>query len=77
MGTVKDALSEDSKTSSVRVVMLAAFALFFPAFVTVWTKISWFENSLQDVPAGVLWLIGILLAGKVSQKFIEKKGGIR
>lgn len=47
--------------------------LIVVAVVCVWTSVSMSKQALQDLPTGVVWMLGLALGGKAIQKFIEMK----
>jgi preprotein translocase subunit SecY len=58
---------DDGNTSSMR---LAFLITVITALIT-WAAISYATKSMPEIPASMLALIGMLLAGKVTQKHIE------
>jgi hypothetical protein len=64
-------LKDDSPYSTMRTAVMLTIGLFIPAFVYQWTDISAKAQRLQDIPESVMWLLGVLLSGKVIQKGIE------
>ena len=74
---IKKMLSDnDGNVSSMRVKMFLAFLIFFPTFVYIWSHISLKEEFMQDIPSGVIWLLGVLLGASIVQKGIEVTGQI-
>lgn len=69
-------LREDSPWSMMRVATFLTIIMFVPAFVYQWAQISGAKQQLQEIPEGVMWLLGVLLSGKVIQKGIEIAGKI-
>lgn len=68
MNFLKSLLEDNSGgLSSCRVVMLVWTMALFGTWVTVAYK----TKSLPDVPTGVLTLTGMILGGKVVQRFGE------
>lgn len=65
------------RKSSNRLIITAAFWLFFPAFSAAWTYLSFSKGELQDIPGGVDMMIGILLVGKALSKGVEVYGEIK
>lgn len=51
-----------------------AFLLWVIGVLVVWIFISIKSSTLQSINESVLILLGILMTGKVSQKFAEKAG---
>jgi hypothetical protein len=49
-----------------------AFLLWAIGTLLVWVVVSYKLNSLQVIPESVITIIGILMTGKVVQKFGEK-----
>jgi hypothetical protein len=60
---------ENGQYSATR---LAFLAWVFGALI-VWSTGSLYERKMQDLPSSLQTLIGILMTGKVTQKFTEKK----
>lgn len=58
---------DDGNTSSMRL----AFLITVVTTLITWTAISYATKSMPEIPASMLGLIGMLLAGKVTQKHIE------
>lgn len=63
--------SEGGEVSAMRLFFVCAFFMFYPAFCGVWAFTSVQGGELKDIPQGVIWLLGVLLLGKLWQKAIE------
>lgn len=66
-----DFLKDNSPVSTMRIAFLLAIALFIPCFVFQWTWLSAAKGVLQIIPDSVMYLLEVLLGGKVIQKGIE------
>jgi glucan phosphoethanolaminetransferase (alkaline phosphatase superfamily) len=66
-----DFLREDSPYSSMRLSILIIQLLFLPAFAIVWSIISLKTGVVQEIPQGILWIIGLTLGMKTIQKKFE------
>lgn len=75
MNLLRQALDENSKVSSTRLLIVITILLFIPAFVGVWVRTGIVSNAVPDIPSGVIWLIGALGTWKVGQKFAEARNG--
>jgi hypothetical protein len=64
---------QDDGTKRFSATRLAFLAWIFGALV-IWGADSFQNKEMQKVPDSVTTLIGILMTGKVAQKFGEKKG---
>ena len=62
---------DDSPLSTMRIAFLLAIGLFIPCFVFQWTSISAAKQALQVIPDSVMYLLEVLLGGKIAQKGIE------
>lgn len=62
---------ENGKFSSTRL----AFLLWTVGTLLVWIFNSIASGTLQPVPQSVIVVLGILMTGKVTQKFGEKRRG--
>ncbi len=66
-------LEEDNGTlSSTRL----AFLLWVVGVLVIWTDASWHAHALQAIPSSLQVILGILMTGKVTQKFGETKAEI-
>jgi len=68
---LSDFLREDSPYSSMRLSILIIQLLFLPAFAVVWSIISLRTGVVQEIPQGILWVIGLTLGMKTIQKKFE------
>lgn len=66
-----DFLKEDNSFSTMRVAVIALIILFFPAFVGVWSYLCIKTLVMIDIPSGVIWLLGVILGAKSTQKLLE------
>lgn len=66
-----DFLRADSPYSTTRVAIMFTNTLFIPVFVSMWAWISYKRQLLQDIPNGVLWLLGGLLGIGLGKAVIE------
>ncbi len=69
-------LSEDGSVSAMRMAVLGCLALYFPAFVGIWVRVSWTTSTMAPIPDSVIWLLGTLLSAKIGQKVFEIVGQI-
>lgn len=58
---------DNGNNSSLRLAMAAW--LFLVLFI--WAGISIYKGAMQDIPASVGTMIGLLLSAKVAQKYVE------
>ena len=68
---LKEGLGEGGGISTMRIVVLGTAVVFIPAFTLVWSWTSLLAGMLLEIPTGVLWILAILLTGKVGQKVVE------
>ena len=68
---LSDFLREDSPYSSMRLSILIIQLLFLPAFAVIWSIISLRTGVVQEIPQGILWVIGLTLGMKTIQKKFE------
>ena len=68
---IREFFSEDSKLSSMRLATVGTIVLFVPVFVVAWAYSSFTNSTLTEIPTSVVWLLGVLLTGKVFQKGVE------
>ena len=66
-----DFLRSDNPTSTTRVSIFITTILFIPTFVVVWAMVSLHWQQLQEVPQGVVWLMGVLLGSGVAKAGVE------
>lgn len=59
---------ENGRISSARVLMIVGAGLI----LSVWSFLSIKNGIMIDIPLGVQTIFGILILGKVTQKFMEK-----
>lgn len=64
-------LKDNSPISTMRIAFLLSITLFIPCFVIQWAWLSAVKGSLQVIPDSVMYLLEVLLGGKVAQKGIE------
>lgn len=57
--------------SSTRVILLVCFI----GVVAVWAGLSIKAGSMQPIPDGITTILGIVMSGKVIQRFGEKPEG--
>lgn len=60
---------DDGKFSSIRL----GFLVFLIPLTIIWATISIVKFTLQDIPNGVCYLVGILAGSKVSQTWVHKR----
>lgn len=67
-GLFKDS-DDNGKLSTTRVIFLcwSVVVLIF------WTCLSWKNRDLQEIPASVVTVLGLLAGGKTIQKFGEMR----
>lgn len=66
---LREMLSDATGGISTMRVLAAAWLLLV---VVVWTYVSLVKGALSDIPAGVQWITGLVVAGKVIQRPFEK-----
>ena len=66
---LQEIFSETGQTSSMRVAMVVGLLCVFAVFVFAAFDMATFP----EIPQEVLWLVGLLIGGKVSSKAFEKK----
>jgi len=64
-------LKDNSPISTMRIAFILSITLFIPCFVIQWTWISAVKGVLQTIPDSVMYLLEVLLGGKIAQKGIE------
>jgi len=52
--------------------MRLAFLLWSLVLLVIWAIVSYRTNALQDIPESVVTILGILITGKVVQRYGEK-----
>ena len=72
MGRISQFLQEDNGNfSATRLAMLS----WVVGVLASWAYLSISLRKMQDIPQSVVTIIGILVTGKVAQKFSEEKPG--
>jgi hypothetical protein len=70
MKTISNFLSDNSGgMSSMRLIM----AVWFLGALVLWMLVSFQKAEIQPMPESIITLLGIVLSGKVVQRFGEKQ----
>jgi hypothetical protein len=59
--------SGEGKYSSARL----GFLVWTMAVLGIWIYVSIASKALSDIPQGVRWIVGILMAGGTTQRWLE------